>query len=299
MHKDCPATYFVYVNSHSTGSGPNTQASCPGESGSLGQVPVARFTHSALESSYSTIAQLSPQANLIRPGGNTDPSLTPVSSTQGSHSDPREKANVTATTSLHGLLCLRMFPMAVIQSKVALKLWTENSCTAKLQNQDLEQARVPWLTIPLAVFCLFSLNKTWWFLAVLLISAVHTYFVNWSKSVMSQHPLASFGFFPTFKNVRLWIPDPASSFQNAKYHTSHTHFSPPTSCQIPLPILTPEQILHTSSCEIIHFFPTPLKSKLLSCPPLSTNQQVNTHSILHMTFTKGGFAGVKQAFKKA
>lgn len=182
--------------------------------------------------------------------------------------------------------------MAGIQSKVALKLWTRNSRTARLQHQDLEQARLLRVTIPSSPPV--KTKPCLWLLAVHLISAVHTYFVNWSKSVMSQHPLASFGFFLTFKNVKLWIPDPASSFQNAKYHPSHTNTSP-----FPLLVKLHCPYWHqnfTSSCEIIYFFPAPLKSKLLSCP-LSTNQQVNTDSILHMTFTKG-FAGVKEAFKK-
>lgn len=91
MQKDCPAILCVCKALDQ-----DTQGSCPGEAASLGQVPVARSTRSATESSYSSIAQLtnpSPQANLIRSGGNTNPSLTPISSIQELHSDPREKAD--------------------------------------------------------------------------------------------------------------------------------------------------------------------------------------------------------------
>lgn len=159
MQKDCPATYFVYVNSHFTGSAPRHSGTLPWwvwllRASSSSQIhPLCPgillqhhcSTHKSPSAGKSDKAWRKHQSIY-------DPCLTH----QGSCSDPREKANVTATTSLQRRLCLRMFPMAVIQSKVALKLWTENSCTARLQHQDLEQLRVPWVTIPLAIFCPFS-----------------------------------------------------------------------------------------------------------------------------------------------
>lgn len=157
MHKDCPATYVVYVNS--TGSGQRHSGTLPGwvwllRASSSSQIhPLCLgillqhhcSTHKSLSAGKSDKAWRKHQSI-------SDPSLTHPGVPQWS----REKANGTATASLQGLLCLRMFPMAVIQSKVALKLWAENSCTARLQHQDLEPLRVPWVTIPLAVFCPFS-----------------------------------------------------------------------------------------------------------------------------------------------
>lgn len=115
--------------------------------------------------------------------------------------------------------------MAGIQSGAALELSTEYSRTAGLKHQDLEQARVPWdisfWPLQLHNFLPLRLKQPSDFLL-----SFHTYSTDWSKSVMSQHPLASFGLLHTFKNVRLRIPDPASSFHDAKYHPSHTYPSP-------------------------------------------------------------------------
>lgn len=154
-----------------------------------------------------------------------------------------------------------MFPMAGIQSKVALKLWNENSCSARLQHGALEQARVPWVTIPLQFLAPsvktnpadFSLS--FWFLL-----STPTLQTGANQSCPNTHKLP-LAFSLTFRKVKLWIPDLLLPFRMQRITlATHTHFSPPTSCQIPLPIPTPEQASYISSCEIIHFFPAPLKS---------------------------------------
>lgn len=134
--------------------------------------------------------------------------------------------------------------MARIQGEAALALWTEHNCTARLKHQDLKQPRVPWdISFWPAQLHNFLPLRSKQSPAISCCPSVHTYSTNWSKSVMSQHPLASFGLLHTFKNVRLRIPDPASSFHNAKHHPSHTYPSP-------LPLL----ISHCPYCHQSKFY---------------------------------------------
>lgn len=112
--------------------------------------------------------------------------------------------------------------MVGIQSEAALELWTEYSCATRLKQHDLEQARVPWdisfWPVRLHNFLPLRLKQT---PVISCCPSVHTYSTNWSKSVMSQHPLTSFGLLHTFKNVRLWIPDSAASFHGSITLVTH------------------------------------------------------------------------------
>ena len=160
-----------------------------------------------MESPYSTTAQpTNPSLQASLRVGKTKvqrkhrSSLTAISSVQGFCSDATGKASVTATTSVLGPLRIRRFPAAGIQSEAALELSMEYSSTARLQHQDLEQARMPWdisfWPARLHNFLPLRLKKS---PVISCCPSVRTYSTNWIKSVTSQHPLASFGLLHTSK----------------------------------------------------------------------------------------------------